>query len=440
MQPSIAQSYSESEMFSSDTFSSQDSFKPNSQSHCRLASTQDGAFSSKGSEQFSSFKPKRDLSKMETAQRNPKKKVRFADDQNAPSFHQEENGSGDEFEGITQFDLNVTCPIDLGNLDASFDASPTPSQLKTPLIRTCNTPDTNTATTRANGKLPARNTPIPGSYNNLILNRSNSSEGKDSNPNYTYVMRETIVKNQDNIVSYTVRKSYQDNQLNSSIQQSLHLSDDVTPGVVLEQREQVQDMHNGDVRYAQRLAFKGLGAQSENVRVSENFARKNEMNSNRFFSEAPMYSHPTRSDYTFQFPHQGNQMQSQEFDTPGYQSSQHSEFGNPFPDSSTSEYLPSSQHSFLQDDEFVPNEFTESRINSFDFENMNSESISPDSVADQSNRSFSSQNRNFEDPMDSAVSPASSLEFTPIISKLQRQLSLESDTSHRAKLSDIHYL
>ena len=429
-------SNTESDWFISDIYkSSQESFRPNSK-HI-FSSTQDELFSSLEKEQISSFKPKREHSITDT-NRGVKKKVRFADDQDTPM------PQSDTFDSdchIPQFDMNATCPVDfLLDPDMSFDAT---DNSISPMSTNRNevSPDSNDKSADfANSEfIPNGNVEFQFNGSNFIQN-SNGQTGSDSNPDYTYIMREFIVKKENDVVSYTFQKSYLDNDMNSSLHQSLRVNNDVTNPIVLEQKQQLENRKTGRVNYAEKR-MENLGGNSKNIHISETFGSKVETNfsNNSFYYDLPNFN-PQSPNCSHNFSQPSNQYSPQEFDATDYQSSQHSEFGNPFSDNS--DFITSSQHSFYNhhDDEFLPKEFPNiSRL-------QGSFSSSPLSTYDSNNSKlqfFTPNSTTVLDPTSdtSYSSVNTSLEFTPIISKLDKQLSLDSESPYiSSKISDIDYL
>lgn len=384
---------------------SQDSFRPVDQSKFYSASTQEDFFSTEN-EQFSSFKPNKEYSRTDS-KTGAKKKVRFADDQDTGT-HSDTFGCYDD---VTLFDMNKTCPIDL-DLDISFDTS---SQNMTDVCVQSN-PRVSTEQPKecdsTNEFFPKTDTNSTTNSHGQHSNGPTRNHGH-SNPNFTYIMREIIVKKENNLLSYTFQNSYHDNDMDSSTQRSLHVNSDVTVQMVIEEKERTENRKTGlDFTGKRTEIFNGV---SNNVQMTEaskrnSYTNNNNNNNNNFYG-IPDFNYGEYSHSNHTLP--------QEFDT-NYQSSQHSEFGNAF--SENSDYQTSSQHSFSNphDDEFVPKVFPN---NNYSY------------GSEHSKESLSSPGPSIFD------TSYSSSEFTPIISKLEKQLSLDTeDPSRYSEISDTDYL
>ncbi|KAI6650313.1 hypothetical protein LOD99_5991 [Oopsacas minuta] len=425
MQPAT-QAISESDWLQSEMYrSSQDSFRPNNQSKFNFGDTQEEFFSTEN-EQFSSFKPKRELSRSDS-KIGVKKKVRFADDQETTVPYSDTLFSDDKF------DMNATCPIDFCH-DLSFDVSPE-SLIEN---RSLPLPNDQQKTEIVNEFVPNTDQKLNFQFNEINHSSfkphssdNNSNHGND-NPNYTYVMREVIVKKEDDLISYTYQNSYHDNDMNSSLQHSILVNNDVNSNIVLEQKEQLENRKAGSVNFVGKRTER-LNGNSNNIHMTETFASKNNSNfsSNTFLYDVPHFN-MNRPNSTQNFP--SNQSSHQEFDTNNYQSSQHSEFGNPFTENS--DFLTSSQHSFYNnhDDEFVPKEFPKTNLYNTKL------SYTTPYESDQSKHGVFSPPEPSTPQLDSSYS---SSEFTPIISKLEKQLSLDSidfSNMNYSEISDTDYL
>ena len=421
MEPSITESdWSVSDMYKS----SQDSFRPSKHA---ISSTQEELFSSLEKEQFSSFKPKREHSITDT-NRGGKKRVRFADDQDTP-MPQSGTFDSEDYCDLPHFDLNATCPVEFSlDPETSFDAT-----------------DTNTSPISTNQNVDSitKDNKTADSFQfNDSSYKQNSNHQSGNDPGYTYVMRELIVKKQNDLISYTYQNSYLDDDMNSSLQQSLLVNNDVTNPIVLEQKEQSENLKTG------RMCFSGkrvenLGRNSKNIHISESFATKDDSNfSNKaYFYDLPNFSVKSPN-FSSNFPEPSNQFGYQEFDMADYQSSQHSEFGNPF--SENSDFKTSPQHSFSNhhDDEFVPKEFhnPEERYlyrtpNLSKLQDSFSSSFQSAYESDPSQFQFHTPNST------TLVDQQLDTSYSPIVSNLGRQLSLDSpEMPICSKISDLDYL
>ena len=426
--------------------SSQDSFNPGNQSKYRVSSsTQEDLFSFLEKEQFSSFKPKREHSITDT-HKGVKKRVRFADDQDTPMPQSGTFDSEDDF-NLPQCDLNATCPVDFCiEKDTSFDA--TESQSNVSPKTNCQSEEMNNNTADFSSEF------VPNGGARFQFNNSNFRQNSndqtgfkaESNPDYTYILRELIVKKENDLVSYTFQKSFLDNEMNYSLQQSVRVNNDVTNPIVLEQKEESENRKTGGVNYAEKR-IENLGGISKNSHISEK--KDTNFGSDSFYYDFPNFNGKSPNS-SQNFPQPSNQYPSQEFDATGYQSSQHSEFGNPF--SENSDFITSPQHSFSNhhDDEFAPKEFRDQEQYAYRAPNLSKlqdsfpSSFQSPSESDQSKLRFFMPNSTtlLDQPLDTSYStPDTSMEFTPIVSKLERQLSIESlGLSYSAKVSDIDYL
>ena len=391
--------------------SSQDSFRPIDQSKFYFGSTQE-EFLSTENEQFSSFKPKREYSRSDS-KTGAKKKVRFADDQDTDTHSDTLWG----YEDMHRFNMNNSCPTDL-NLDAdiSFDTS-SQNMMDVCVQSKAGAPTEQPKECDSTNEFVPRTDPSLKFTDNSFRQHSTTptSNQGNSNPNFTYIMREIIVKKDNDLLSYTFQNTYHDNDMNSSLQRSLRVNNDVTHQMVLEEEERSENRKTG-------LNFSGKHSEifngtSNHIHMTENSAGKqnsyiNNNNNNN------VYDLP---DFNFGRYSHSNHTSPQEFDTNNYQSSQHSDFGNVF--SENSDYITSSQHSFsnVHDDEFVPKVFPNN--------------YNPAYGSEHSKEAFSSPGPSILD------TSYSSSEFTPITSKLVKQLSLDTEESPRySKISDTDYL
>ena len=385
--------------------SSQDSFRPIDQSKFYFGSTQEEFFSTEN-EQFSSFKPKKEYSRTDSIT-GAKKKVRFADDQDTATHSDTFEG----YEGIHRSDMIKSCPTDLNiDPDNSFDSS---SQN---MMEVCVQSNPRVLTEQpkecdsSNDFVPETN-PSLKFADNSYRQHSNApirNQG-DSNPKFTYIMREIIIKQENDLLSYTFQNSYHDNDMNSSLQRSLRMNNDVTSQMVLEEKERFENRKTGVNFVGRRTEI--FNAASNNIQKTGNFAGKQYSYTNNNNS----YDVPDL--YCGRYSH-SNHTSSQEFDMNSYQSSQHSEFGN----ADNSDYVASSQNSFSypHDDEFVPKVFP---------------NYNPAYGSEHSKEAFSSPGASTLD------TSYSSSEFTPISSKLVKQLSLDTeDTPRYSKICDTDFL
>ena len=211
-------------------------------------------------------------------------------------------------------------------------------------------------------------------------------------------MREIVVNKENNLLSYTFQNSYHDNDVDSSTQRSLLVNSDVTAQMVIEEKERTENRKTGlDFTGKRTEIFNGVSNNVQMTEVSKRNSYTNNNNNNHNFYGMPDFNYGGYSHSNHTLP--------QEFDT-NYQSSQHSEFGNAF--SEISDYQTSSQHSFSNphDDEFVPKVFPN---NNYSY------------GSEHSKESLSSPG-----PSTFETSYSSS-EFTPITSKLEKQLSLDTE-------------